>query len=807
MTTYKFSVGKGLQAIPKTVESDWEKLKSVMTNHKVGSKGDKYFIGGVFNGAGRKVEHLIEKTFLTLDVDHPNCDIAGVEWALEFNLDFAFIAYSTHRSTPVEPRIRIIAPLSRAISEQHYRVLSLNVADVLGLPVDPASFKPTQLMYYPSCEDINNAWSLCVDGNPIDVDQFLGETVIEFESNTGNGNGSRDLEIAIAAQPLDITDEAVDRALDIYKAYDLDYHAWVEVGIALYHQYQGSDVGLNKYLHWSSLDHRLDAQGESYYKPSDIRAKWKGFSSNRSTRTTFATVLMHANRIAGVQKIGDKLLIEDLAFEASQIETLSDYTVFVEKMLRYDLLTVTKDGRAIVASELASSFGKAKGLTKTEIKRAITPDKTSVVDHSMKDHPEWVKDWCYVEMRDLFYNMRLNYFVKPSAFNAANGRHPDVVAFEKPAALIALNDYQVPVVATSMFWPSVSELFELDGMQVVNTYKERGVVPYDGDNIDMDGQSVINVFLSHLEDLVEDPRERVIILDWMSYVIRNPGKRVNWAIVLQGDYGNGKSYLGFVFQLVLGGLASIVNGHMFAKQFSSWAHGSLVAIVEEIVIKSKDKYETLNMMKPLITNDTIQIEEKGIDAKNVPNFTSYFLLTNHKDAIPIDDGDRRYCVIYSRPWSELSDDKVNKFDRLYAESKRRADALSWFLRTRPISTDFNPKGRAPGTVAKKIMVASSRSEHYLIVQDMLDRFECEVINNQFVDVTHLKSLVNQSDAEKWIGDRNVSRILMHDFGYEFIKEHVNRVKVWSKYHYVYIKNADRDEVIKTLKEFHSPVDV
>ena len=57
-------------------------------------------------------------------------------------------------------------------------------------------------------------------------------------------------------------------------------------------------------------------------------------------------------------------------------------------------------------------------------------------------------------------------------------------------------------------------------------------------------------------------------------------------------------------------------------------------------------------LKPFITNSMIQIEEKGRDHRTVPNFTNYLLLTNYKDALPITNDDRRFCVMYGRIQNE-----------------------------------------------------------------------------------------------------------------------------------------------------------
>ena len=199
-------------------------------------------------------------------------------------------------------------------------------------------------------------------------------------------------------------------------------------------------------------------------------------------------------------------------------------------------------------------------------------------------------------------------------------------------------------------------------MPMLNAYSQQGCLV--ADRIDDDGQSVIDMFMDHLRFTLADEREQRILMDWLAFVIQNPGERINWALLLQGAQGTGKSYFVKLLQLILGEHVRNLDPTAISGRFTGWAHGSLVVAVEEIRISGTNKYEVLDRMKPFISNDTVQIEEKGRDHRTVPNFTSYLLLTNHKDAIPITTGDRRYCVLFSRVQTEKQ-----LFDELGGEQK------------------------------------------------------------------------------------------------------------------------------------------
>lgn len=146
----------------------------------------------------------------------------------------------------------------------------------------------------------------------------------------------------------------------------------------------------------------------------------------------------------------------------------------------------------------------------------------------------------------------------------------------------------------------------------------------------------------------EIPKSFDLLLDFLAYVYQNPGKRVRWAIVLFGIQGNGKSFWVELMKRLMGHNAGEVAGTTVAQRFTGWAVNKLFIAIEEIRVPSESKYAILDKMKPFITNREVDVEFKGQDNRTVPNFASYMMLTNHDDALPLDDDDRRYCVIETK---------------------------------------------------------------------------------------------------------------------------------------------------------------
>lgn len=797
----KLSKGDDLGHI-KNVEIEWSKIsKTLSTHEQADTKGGKYFVGGYFNGTVRKEDAMIARTLLTLDVDKIPMSVDAIEWELSA-IGEAMVAYSTFsHGVGGLSSLRVVMPLSREVTPSEYRQLSKVYAKSLSLSLDECSFKPNQAMFFPTCPDLSAAWSYTNEGDALDVDALLVDVDDDFDVS-----GDDDLEMAIAEQPLDITDEAVVQYLKYYPAVDADYSDWIMVGAALHHQFKGGDKGYELWLAWSKRD-------KGRFDLHEMQAKWRSFG-NSSRMVTFASVIFKAKQAGGIEhevvnEVGEvSTQFEALMSEAAEVVSLSEYRSFKDKVSGIPSAILPNDLRSMLAQQVVSGFGKREGITKTDIKKAIAPRTTVVNDDGGEVVvPEWLDGWVYIETSAEFHDTALNYSIKREAFNAKFDREPDCLAADTNASTFALVLRPIPTVVDKMYWPSADRIFQFEGKAMLNSYTPSGVEPCS--EIDDDAQSVIDLFLAHLAFTLADEREQTILLDWMTFVVQNAGKRINWALLLQGAQGTGKTYFINVLQLVLGHNVANLDPTSISGRFTGWAHGSLVLGIEEIRISGTNKYEVLDRMKPFITNKTVMIEEKGRDHRTVPNFTNYFPITNHRDALPIGYGDRRWCILEGKIQSE---DELFEalggvtgvdayFDKLFTETNRRADALARFLKTREISARFNPDGRAPHTNARDNMIQLAVSPERTLVEDAIHSHECGVVSDGVLDVSHLKNLCEMEGDELPYG-RKLSAILV-DMGYSQIPNRRVKIAKTRKYHYVWVKGeVDVDDVISNVRDFH-----
>jgi len=805
----KFTYCKNF-AHAETKETEWDDfarvaVKSVGFDTKEQSVQRAAVVGGVRadESVGR-AENIATRTIASLDYDDlpEGTTLLDVELALSINLDCAFTAYTTFRHTDAAPRFRVFVPLSRAVTPEEYPEVVDAIRDKIGLDgIDKCSYIVNQIMFLASHKHGVTPWSLSGDKTtPWDVGDVPAGRIVRAERDDD------DLSIAVINQPLDLTPDQVDSVLANYPPNNLDYDEWVRVGMALFHQFQGSTQGFDRWVNWSKQD-------AERFKQKEMNTKWRSFGGS-SRPVTMASIIKASGGMAQSAVVSaDSPVALSLESEAEQVSDRETYSAFKRRVQALNEIQLSPDIRSLLAKTVHEVYAKDAGMGLREVKASFKPIKKARVsdddDATAIDAPEWLDGWVYGEADCLFINTALaDYAIKREAFRAKFDRKPEVVALETDAANFALNMVQIPTVVRGMYWPGQPKLFDSEGKPHVNTYFRSGMAPCKA--IDDDGQAVVDMFVQHVRNTISDEREGDLLMDFMAYVYRNEGARVRWGMLLWGIEGNGKTYFFHVLQQLMGRNATIINTSMIERPFNDWAVGSRLIGIEEIRISGTNKWRVLDQLKPMISNDSIAVEPKGATRYHAPNFASYLMTTNHQDAVPMSDNDRRYCVIFTRHREQedlfLQHGGKEKtgvyFDRLFSETNRRVDAIGRFLLDRVLSPEFNPHGRAPITTGLSEMKKANVSDDRQDVEDAIEDYASDIVNDKLIDVTHLKNCA-EMDSKSLPQKRALSQIL-RDMGYQ--QGDKRRVKLKSRqHHYVWFKGskfASEDDALEAVRAWH-----
>ncbi len=155
---------------------------------------------------------------------------------------------------------------------------------------------------------------------------------------------------------------------------------------------------------------------------------------------------------------------------------------------------------------------------------------------------------------------------------------------------------------------------------------------------------------SHLRDMVCGGDERLFnwLMDWLAHLVQRPEEKPGTAIVLKSPgKGTGKTLvLGYLMRIFGVHAMSAANSEHVAGRFNGHMLRLLLLGVEEAFWAGSKSAE--GIIKSLITETYLTVEQKGIDAINVENFTRLFIISNEDWVVPVGMDERRFLVLEVR---------------------------------------------------------------------------------------------------------------------------------------------------------------
>lgn len=140
------------------------------------------FVGGQLREGRRKNGMVLCRSMLTLDMDYGE---PGIWDEIDLLHDFRCCVYSTHKHTPEHPRLRMIIPLARDISEEEYPAVARMVAKEIGIDLfDDTTYEACRLMYWPSTSANGEFFCKTKDGPLLDPDAYLAKYADWHDAST-----------------------------------------------------------------------------------------------------------------------------------------------------------------------------------------------------------------------------------------------------------------------------------------------------------------------------------------------------------------------------------------------------------------------------------------------------------------------------------------------------------------------------------------------------------------------------------------------------------------------------------------------
>lgn len=562
---------------------------------------------------------------------------------------------------------------------------------------------------------------------------------------------------------------------------------WVKIGQALHHW--NPVLGLELWDEWSYGGHT--------YAEGECQKRWKSFDSNGGV--TLGTIKYMVNEVE----------YEDSKKQLNEIEERIKNATQSEMELQIPKLVINSSFETleleILSKRYQERFKELTGvkLPISEVRALLRPKVHTgeLVDESQR--PKWCRDWVYVNSHNVFAHTNTGELCKSEAFNVRHGKFvPLSENGGKQSAVKYVSDNGfVDIVSSIAYLPTCENaICELEGKPVLNSFKPWSV-PKEAEEFSEGGLGAIELVKKHLGLIFGSDEDVKIMEQWMAFQVQHQGEKLLWAPVIQSIEGVGKSFFRELMQRVLGhSNVGVVSPSQAVRPFNGWATGVTLNVLEEIRIVGHSRYDAVNALKPLITDDTIQIKIEQIPAYRTLNTTNYICFTNFKDAIPMSSTDRRWWIIFSDIDSlddmqkRVGELKEIYFPRLFNAMRSHADELRKWLLEYPISEEFLGMKQAPMTAHKELMISTEKSTFEGVdeVQDLIEKGS-KFYDEKVVSSSDLFSDLMMFYPEITLGNRSKTAILKH-LGYmKFPK----RVRIGEDAKSIWVKNAMSFEDIKS----------
>lgn len=254
----------------------------------------------------------------------------------------------------------------------------------------------------------------------------------------------------------------------------------------------------------------------------------------------------------------------------------------------------------------------------------------------------------------------------------------------------------------------------------------------------------VQPWIDHVGWLCGDPGLAHRFMQWLAHIVQRPEQLPHTCYLhVTPTTGIGRNWMGSVLCRVLRGnvAAGVDLGKVLDGKFNGRLSQKLLAIVDEVREggNAATQHARAEKFKSIINEEHRDIDRKyGVQSVEV-NCCRWLMFSQHLDALPFDNGDRRVIVInnptvrrspgyYQELYGRLS-------DQLFIGSVRK------YLAELDIA-EFNPSAPAPMTDAKKQALEVMASDVDFAVAEFVERWNSPVATRE-----HIKEYVGGNISE------------------------------------------------------------
>ena len=235
--------------------------------------------------------------------------------------------------------------------------------------------------------------------------------------------------------------------------------------------------------------------------------------------------------------------------------------------------------------------------------------------------------------------------------NGVNAEHGHIITGEtddgKPKYLTASSEIvrsESKINADGLGWiPCDADMVNIDNKRLVNTYLGPIVEPKQGEpTMWLD---LMRFIWGEYVDLVTGH---------MAFTVQYPGKKLRWQVLCVSEKKRtGKSSTCEPLKRIFGGDHQVIDQEDISAGWGDYFFGKKVIVVEELY-KPGDKSFFNSIKAGLVNSDLEALNLKGGEIVRQQNYRSYYLFTNHWNAINFDFDEDKLLVVQApeKPWAD-----------------------------------------------------------------------------------------------------------------------------------------------------------
>jgi phage/plasmid-associated DNA primase len=260
------------------------------------------------------------------------------------------------------------------------------------------------------------------------------------------------------------------------------------------------------------------------------------------------------------------------------------------------------------------------------------------------------------------------------------------------------------------------------------------------------------------------------VTSWYAAIIQNPTFKSQVMLIIQGKQGSGKTLFTNILCHLLGdyALPNIKDPQNITGHFNAIIESKKLIILNELVsCDDNNAHIEYNNFKTTITEEDLEITQKGRDPRMTQNIINLIITTNYINCLRFSGDDRRICpIITNNKYARGNDDdpefraiearREAYFDPIYEEVECRVfyPTLYTYFMNYDI-TGFKPR-KFPITQARADIVEANKSPVEIFVEENIAAFQegfiCETAYATYRDLCATNGNRGVYSKQKFLGE-------------------------------------------------------